>query len=148
MGTISDLRFLGAARMRRRSLAANAPDARPDQQVPTAAVVRPRPGIAPHLPRNDGGPCRERSARELPAQVHQPGSLEDLADADVFRVDDTFYYSASTIHYSPGAPILRSFELVNWEYAGHSVPVLDFSEKYDFEGGNAYVKGISRWRRC
>ncbi|MFC6078406.1 RICIN domain-containing protein, partial [Microbispora bryophytorum] len=38
-----------------------------------------------------------------------PVLWEDLADIDVFRVDDTYYYSASTMHYSPGAPILRSY---------------------------------------
>ncbi len=30
---------------------------------------------------------------------------------------------------------------MNWEYAGHAVPVLDFSSKYDLDGGHAYVKG-------
>jgi beta-xylosidase len=43
--------------------------------------------------------------------------------------------------YSPGAPILRSYDLVNWEYVGHSIPVLDFSPAYNLDGGNAYVKG-------
>ncbi|WP_328855533.1 family 43 glycosylhydrolase [Microbispora hainanensis] len=71
-----------------------------------------------------------------------PVLWEDLADIDVFRVDDTYYYSASTMHYSPGAPILRSYDLVNWEYAGHSVPTLDFGSKYDLNGGRAYVNGI------
>jgi hypothetical protein len=70
-----------------------------------------------------------------------PVLWEDLADIDVIRVADTFYYTASNMHFSPGAPILRSFDLVNWEYAGHAVPVLDFSSKYDFDGGHAYVKG-------
>lgn len=45
------------------------------------------------------------------------------------------------MHYSPGAPILRSWDLVNWEYVGHAVPVLDFSAKYDLSGGQAYIKG-------
>lgn len=70
-----------------------------------------------------------------------PVLWEDLADVDVIRVGDTFYYTASNMHYSPGAPILRSYDLVNWEYVGHAVPVLDFSNKYDLEGGHAYVKG-------
>jgi len=79
-----------------------------------------------------------------PAAGHfaNPVLWEDLADLDVFRVGDVFYYSASTMHYSPGAPVLRSWDLVNWEYAGHSVPVLDWSPRYDLSGGNAYVKGI------
>jgi len=71
-----------------------------------------------------------------------PVLWHDLADLEVIRVNDTFYYTASTMHYSPGAPILRSYDLVNWEYAGHSVPVLDFGPEYDLDGGNAYVGGI------
>ncbi|PQE29561.1 xylosidase glycosyl hydrolase protein [Rutstroemia sp. NJR-2017a BBW] len=47
------------------------------------------------------------------------------------------------MHYSPGAPILRSYDLVNWEYIGHSVPSLSWSSKYNLANGqNAYVKGI------
>lgn len=71
-----------------------------------------------------------------------PVIWQDFADIDVIRVGDAFYYSASTMHYSPGAPILRSYDLVNWEFAGHSVPVLDFGTKYDLNGGHGYVRGI------
>jgi beta-xylosidase len=72
-----------------------------------------------------------------------PVVWQDFADGDIIRVGDVYYYSASTMHYSPGAPILRSYDLVNWEYAGHSVPRLDFdSSAYDLNGGRAYVKGI------
>jgi beta-xylosidase len=47
------------------------------------------------------------------------------------------------MHYSPGAPILRSYDLVNWEYVGHSVPTLGWGSKYDLASGQrAYVKGI------
>ncbi|MBN2527511.1 MAG: glycoside hydrolase 43 family protein [Deltaproteobacteria bacterium] len=71
-----------------------------------------------------------------------PVIWEDLADDEVIRVGDVFYYTASTMHYSPGAPVLRSYDLVNWEYVGHSVPVLDFDKSYDLNGGRAYVNGI------
>lgn len=71
-----------------------------------------------------------------------PVIWQDFADVDIIRVHNTYYLSASTMHYSPGAPILRSYDLVNWEFAGHSVPTLDFGEKYDLNGGRAYVKGI------
>jgi beta-xylosidase len=92
-------------------------------------------------------------AAAVPAQIglvspnpapdfHNPVLWEDLADTDILRVGDTYYYSASTMHYSPGAPILRSYDLVHWEYVGHSVPVLDFSPAYDLNGASAYVKGI------
>ncbi|WP_051393379.1 RICIN domain-containing protein [Glycomyces arizonensis] len=71
-----------------------------------------------------------------------PVIWQDFADVDVIRVGDTFYLSASTMHYSPGAPVLRSWDLVNWEFAGHSVPSLDFGSKYDLSGGRGYVRGI------
>ncbi|KAF4151936.1 hypothetical protein CNMCM6069_002826 [Aspergillus lentulus] len=78
----------------------------------------------------------------LGANFNQPVLWEDLADLDIFRVNDTFYYSASTMHYSPGAPILQSYDLVNWEFVGHSVPTLDWGSIYNLDGGQAYVKGI------
>ncbi|KAH7113167.1 family 43 glycosyl hydrolase [Dactylonectria estremocensis] len=72
-----------------------------------------------------------------------PVLWEDLADNEVIRVGDTYYYTASTMHYSPGAPILRSYDLVNWEYLSHAVPTLDWDTKYDLtDGKQAYIKGI------
>ncbi|KAI1867666.1 hypothetical protein JX265_007468 [Neoarthrinium moseri] len=70
---------------------------------------------------------------------------EDLPDLDVFRVGDVYYYSSSTFAYSPGAPILKSYDLANWTPVSHSVPSLDFgSTKYNLASSSdrAYVKGI------
>jgi beta-xylosidase len=77
-----------------------------------------------------------------PATFNNPVLWEDLADIDIIRVGDAYYYSASTMHFSPGAPILRSYDLVNWEFVGHSVPVLDWGNAYNLNGGRAYIKGI------
>ncbi|WP_240521703.1 glycoside hydrolase family 43 protein [Amycolatopsis vastitatis] len=88
-----------------------------------------------------GGPARGVPARAA-AAYSNPVVWQDFADGDIIRVGDTYYYSASTMHYSPGAPVLRSYDLVNWEYAGHSVPRLDFGAKYDLNGGRGYVRGI------
>ncbi|WP_326555930.1 family 43 glycosylhydrolase [Micromonospora sp. NBC_01813] len=71
-----------------------------------------------------------------------PVVWQDFADVEVIRVDDTYYMTASTMHYSPGAPILRSYDLVNWEFAGHAVPRLEFGTKYDMSGARGYVRGI------
>ena len=75
-----------------------------------------------------------------PATFKNPLIWEDLADTEIIRVDDTYYYTASTMHYSPGAPILRSYDLVNWEYIGHSVPALD--DAYNLSSGREYVNGV------
>ncbi len=64
-----------------------------------------------------------RPALAAAGQYANPVIWQDFADIDVIRVGDTYYASASTMHYSPGAPVLRSYDLVNWEIAGHSVPV-------------------------
>ncbi|KAI2470949.1 glycoside hydrolase family 43 protein [Annulohypoxylon bovei var. microspora] len=71
-----------------------------------------------------------------------PVVYEDFADNDVsVGPDGLYYFSASNMHYSPGAPILRSGDLVNWELIGHSVPTLDFGEKYNLTNGHAYRGG-------
>lgn len=85
--------------------------------------------------------AQKTSPQASPETFHNPVLWEDLADIDIIRVGDAFYYSASNMHYSPGAPILRSYDLVHWEYVGHSIPVLDFSPAYDLNGGRAYIGG-------
>jgi beta-xylosidase len=77
-----------------------------------------------------------------PATYTNPIMWEDLPDPEVIRVGDTYYYTASSFHHSPGAPLLRSYDLVNWEYLSHSVPVLDFDPSYDLNGSSSYVNGI------
>ncbi len=77
-----------------------------------------------------------------PATYANPIIWEDLPDVEVIRVEDTYYYTASTFHHSPGAPVLRSSDLVHWEYIGHSVPLLDFHPRYDLSGGQSYRNGI------
>ncbi|KAK4113205.1 glycoside hydrolase family 43 protein [Canariomyces notabilis] len=74
---------------------------------------------------------------------------QDHPDLDVFRIGSVFYYSSSTFAYSPGAPVLRSYNLADWEPVSHSVPTLNFGPEYNLpasaSGSNpsrAYVKGI------
>ncbi|KAL0575775.1 hypothetical protein V5O48_006194 [Marasmius crinis-equi] len=78
------------------------------------------------------------------AVTSNPVLYEDFADNDITRVDDTYYFSASTMHFSPGAPILQSKDLVNWKVIGHSVPRLDFFDDnaYDLVNSTAYIRGI------
>ncbi|AUX37479.1 MULTISPECIES: glycoside hydrolase 43 family protein [Sorangium] len=90
----------------------------------------------------DGGSGGGVAPAVCPDTYSNPIIWEDLPDAEVIRVDDTYYYTASTFHYSPGAPLLRSYDLVHWEYVSHSVPVLDFDPSYDMSRGRSYVNGI------
>ena len=68
---------------------------------------------------------------------------QDLADVDLLRVGDAYYYSSSNMHMSPSAPILRSYDLVNWEYLSHSIPTLVPEDpSFSLEGGNRYNAGV------
>jgi len=72
-----------------------------------------------------------------------PVIYEDFADNDIFLgPNNVYYFSASSMHYSPGAPILESYDLVNWQLIGHSVPMLNFGSNYNMSGGYAYNEGI------
>jgi beta-xylosidase len=115
------------------------PTTAPPTSQPPASPTTPPPTTPPPTtpPPSTSGPWPPSST------FNNPVLWQDFADIDIIRVGDAYYYSASTMHYSPGAPILRSYDLVNWEFAGHSVPNLDFdSNAYNLSGGRAYVKGI------
>jgi beta-xylosidase len=45
----------------------------------------------------------------------------DYSDPDVVRVGDDFYLTSSSMHCTPGLPILHSRDLVNWTIIGHAV---------------------------
>ena len=49
-----------------------------------------------------------------PADPTDVTDRNDLADIDVFLVNNISYYFASTMAFSPGAPILTSKDLVSW----------------------------------
>ncbi|KFA62583.1 hypothetical protein S40285_05816 [Stachybotrys chlorohalonatus IBT 40285] len=73
-----------------------------------------------------------------------PVIYSDFPDNDIFvGPDGAFYFSASNFHYSPGAPILKSTDLVNWDIIGHSLPRLSFGGGYDLpaDGQAAYRGG-------
>jgi len=82
--------------------------------------------------------------KRTPAMFSNPIIWNDLADIDIFRVDEIYYYMASSMHFSPGAPILQSKDMVNWEYISFAVPRLDFnSPAYSLEDGmRAYARGV------
>lgn len=73
-----------------------------------------------------------------------PVIYEDFPDNDVsVGPDGAYYFSASNFHYSPGAPVLRSEDLVNWDLIGHSLPRLTFGSGYDLpdDGERSYRGG-------
>tara|TARA_Y100000815_G_scaffold176690_1_gene160897 strand:- start:533 stop:2170 length:1638 start_codon:yes stop_codon:yes gene_type:complete len=77
------------------------------------------------------------------AQVAKnPVIWADVPDVSTIRVGDTYYMSSTTMHMSPGLPIMKSKDLVNWEIAGYAYDRLVENDKMNLENGQeAYGKG-------
>ena len=73
--------------------------------------------------------------------VKNPMMWADVPDPDVLRVGDTYYLVSTTMHLMPGAPIMRSKDLKNWETVGYIFDKLTDSPKYDLKEGTAYGRG-------
>ena len=73
--------------------------------------------------------------------ITNPMLWADVPDPDVIRVGDYFYLVSTTMHLMPGAPILRSKDLANWETIGYLFDRLVDSPKYDFQEGTVYGRG-------
>jgi len=70
-----------------------------------------------------------------------PVIYSDVPDPSVIRVDDTFYMVSTTMHMMPGAPIMKSKDLVNWEIVSYVYDRLEDSPKYNLEKGSVYGRG-------
>ena len=48
-----------------------------------------------------------------------PVIFADVPDVDFIRVDDAYYMVSTTMHLSPGCPVMKSYDLVNWEIVNY-----------------------------
>ena len=83
----------------------------------------------------------KRSGSTDGAFVKNPMLWADVPDPDIIRVGDTYYLVSTTMHLMPGAPIMRSKDLMNWETVGYVFDRLTDSPKYDLQEGTAYGRG-------
>ena len=79
--------------------------------------------------------------QETPEMIQNPMLWADVPDPDVIRVDDTYYLVSTTMHLMPGAPVMASKDLKNWETVGYIFDRLTDSPKYDLQEGTAYGRG-------
>jgi beta-xylosidase len=70
-----------------------------------------------------------------------PVIYSDFPDPDVIRVDSVYYMVSTTMFIFPGVTILKSYDLVNWEYCCNAVQRMDFSPCYNLDGCNRYSHG-------
>lgn len=70
-----------------------------------------------------------------------PVIYSDFPDPDVILVDSIYYMVSTTMFIFPGVTILKSYDLVNWEYCSNAVQRMDFSLCYNLDGCNRYSHG-------
>ena len=68
----------------------------------------------------------------------------DFPDPDVIRVEDTYYMLSTTMHFRPGAVILRSYDLVHWEIVSHVFDKLNDSPEECMQGERS-IYGRGMW---
>jgi len=67
----------------------------------------------------------------------------DFPDPDLIRVGETYYMVSTTMHFMPGAAILRSYDLRNWEIFSYVYQTLDGTPGQRLEdGASAYGQGM------
>lgn len=72
-----------------------------------------------------------------------PPLYADFPDPDIIRVGGDFYFATTTFANVPGLTLLRSQDLVNWEYLSHVVERLPDRKEYNLtEGNKAYRGGV------
>ncbi|QDV75080.1 glycoside hydrolase 43 family protein [Botrimarina mediterranea] len=71
-----------------------------------------------------------------------PILFADVPDVAMIRVGDTYYMSSTTMHMSPGLPLMKSKDLVNWELLNYAYDTLGDADALRLENGESdYGRG-------
>lgn len=71
-----------------------------------------------------------------------PIIFADVPDMSIIRVKDTYYMSSTTMHMSPGVPIMKSSDLVNWKLVSYAYDTLASTDELTLNNGRStYGRG-------
>lgn len=80
-------------------------------------------------------------------KAHNPVIFADVPDMSMIRVGDIYYMSSTTMHMSPGVPIMKSKDLVNWEIVSYAYDTLVNNDGMNLENGKS-TYGRGSWASC
>ncbi len=82
------------------------------------------------------------NAQGTDENAQNPIIWADVPDPSVIRIGDSYYMSSTTMHMSPGVPIMKSMDLVNWETVNYAYDILADNDALNLRNGqDAYGKG-------
>jgi len=70
-----------------------------------------------------------------------PVMWADVPDMSITRSGSDFYLISTTMHLMPGAPVMKSKDLVHWEIASYVFDSLHDNSKYNLVDGTVYGRG-------
>ena len=76
-----------------------------------------------------------------------PVIFADVPDMSMIRVGDTYYMSSTTMHMSPGVPIMKSKDLVNWKLVSYAYDTLVDNDAMNLTNGKS-TYGRGSWASC
>ncbi len=75
-------------------------------------------------------------------KAQNPVIFADVPDMSMIRVGDTYYMSSTTMHMSPGLPLMKSKDLVNWKTIGYAYDTLANMDELNLTNGKStYGRG-------
>jgi beta-xylosidase len=75
-------------------------------------------------------------------QASNPIIFADVPDMSMVRVGNAYYMSSTTMHMSPGVPVMRSYDLANWQLVNYAYDTLASVDALNLENGkSAYGRG-------
>ena len=76
-----------------------------------------------------------------------PVIFADVPDMSIVRVGKTYYMSSTTMHMSPGVPIMKSKDLVNWKLVSYAYDTLANIDELNLVNGKS-TYGRGSWASC
>lgn len=86
--------------------------------------------------------CCSSMVQAQTKQAQNPIIFSDVPDMSMIRAGNSYYMSSTTMHMSPGVPIMKSDDLVNWKLISYAYDTLADVDALNLAGGkNAYGSG-------
>ncbi|MFN8242084.1 MAG: family 43 glycosylhydrolase [Bacteroidales bacterium] len=91
---------------------------------------------------NNNNPVPPVESDATGSKARNPIIFADVPDISIIRVGNSYYMSSTTMHMSPGVPIMKSEDLVNWNMVSYAYNTLGDNDALNLANGkNAYGKG-------
>jgi len=85
--------------------------------------------------------CLGSYAQKATTTCTNPMMWADVPDMSITRNGNDYYLISTTMHLMPGAPVMKSQDLVHWEIASYVFDSLYDNSKYNLIDGTVYGRG-------